>query len=250
MTMWIPQDARVELQPVAGSQWTISPETEVSESTDFFHCLPAEEKTALLFEGERRCHARGMAVLTEGQRGGDVFVVTRGRAAVECVAPSGRRIIVALIQPGGVVGDVAAIDGGKVSATVRALEIVETVSVSGARFRRLLREYPAVADMVLRRLCARLRDADRLLVEFGAGDAVGRVCARVAELAGEHGQVTRDGIRITLPLSQDEMAGYTGLSREAVSRVLSGMRQRGWIRTGRRTVLVHDLEAVRRASRR
>ena len=250
MTMWTSQDAQIEVQAVAVPAWTTGPDTEVSEATDFFQCLPPEEKTALLFEGERRCYLRGSALLSEGRRGGDVFVVTRGRAAVECVSPSGRRVIVAVIGEGAVVGDVAAIDGGKVSATVRALEAVEAVTVSGARFRRLLRDYPAVADMVLRRLCARLRDADSRLVELGTGDAVGRVCARLAELAAAHGQITGEGIRITLPLSQDELAGYTGLSREMVSRVLRALRVRGWVSTGRRAIVVHDLEAVRRASRR
>ena len=250
MTMWIPQDTEIEVQAVAVPAWNTRLESEVSEATDLFRCLPPEEKTALLFEGERRCHLRGSALLAEGVRGGDVFVIVRGRAAVECTAPSGRRVIVAVIGEGAVIGDVAAIDGGKVSATVRALEPVETVSVAGARFRRLLRQYPEVANLVLRRLCARLRDADRLLVEFGTGDALGRVCARLAELAGAHGEIGGDGIRITVPLSQDELAGCAGLSREMVSRVLSVLRQRGWVSTARRTVVVHDLPAVRRASRR
>jgi CRP/FNR family transcriptional regulator, cyclic AMP receptor protein len=225
-------------------------DAEASDHTDLLRCLPPAERAALLFEGERRHHPRGTALVTEGRRGGDVLILVRGRAAIERGAPSGRRIIVAVCQPGSIVGEVAAIDGGYISATVRALETVETVAISGARFRRLVRDYPAVADVVLRLLCARLREADRRLVEFGAGDAVGRVCARVADLAVEHGQVTGEGIRVTLPLSQDELAGYTGLSREAVSRVLSTLRRRGWISTARRAVVVHDLDALRRESRR
>jgi len=221
-----------------------------AEQSEFLDRLPAEERTAVFFEGERRYHPRGSALVAQGQRGGDVLVVVRGRAAIECDAPNGRRIIVAVCQPGSVVGEVAALDGGRVSATVRALETVETISISGARFRRLVREHPAVADVVLRSLCTRLRDADRRVVELGAGDAVGRVCARVAELAAEHGQITGEGILITLSLSQDELAGYTGLSREAVSRVLGVLRRRGWVSTARRTTVVHDLDAVRRASRR
>lgn len=245
------EDGEINPQPVATHPaWNSGPDTSEPDHTDFLRSLPAAERTALLFEGERRHHPRGAALISEGETGGDVLVIVRGRAAIERSAPNGRRIIVAVCQPGTIVGEVAAIDGGPVSATVRALETVETVSVSRARFRRMIEEHPAVAQTVMQCLCARLRDADRRLVEFGAGDAVGRVCARVAELASEHGQITGEGIRVTLPLSQDELAGYTGLSREAVSRVLSVLRRRGWVSTGRRTVMVHDLEAVRRASRR
>jgi len=217
---------------------------------DFLDCLPAAERLSVLFEGERRLHARGADIIREGQRGGEVLIILRGRAAVERQAPNGRRVIVAVCLSGSLVGEMSAVDGGPYSATVRALETVETVSVSGARFRRLLDQHSGVANLVMRGLCARLRDADRRLVELGAGDAVGRVCARVAELADEHGQVTAAGIRVTLPLSQEELAGYTGLSREAVSRVLGVMRRSGWISTARRAVIVHDLDAVRRASLR
>lgn len=246
------EDGQINAQPVAARvSWVDSVDADASDHDgDFLHCLPSAERAALLFEGERRHYPRGAHLVTEGRRGGDVLILVRGRAAVERGAPNGRRIIVAVCQAGAIVGEVAAIDGGNISATVRALETVETISVSGARFRRLVREYPGVADVMLRVLCARLRDADRRLVEFGAGDAVGRVCARIADLAVEHGQITAEGIWVTLPLSQDELAGFTGLSREAVSRVLAALRRRGWVSTARRTVVVHDLEAVRRASRR
>lgn len=230
--------------------WASIEAVETARGVDFLDCLPADERMALLFEGERRYHPRGTELVTEGRRGGDVLVIVRGRAALERQAPNGRRIIVAVCHSGSLVGEVPAIDGGVYSATVRALETVETVSVSPARFRRLLTEHVPVAHVVMRGLCARLRDADRRVVELGAGDAVGRVCARVAELAAEHGQITAVGIRVTLPLSQEELAGYTGLSREAVSRVLGVLRRRGWVTTGRRAVIVHDLESVRRASLR
>jgi len=169
---------------------------------------------------------------------------------VERQAPNGRRIIVAVLHGGAVAGEVSALDGGPYSATVRALETVETIAIPAPRFRRLVTEHAEVAAVVMRNLCTRLRAADQRLVELGAGDALGRVCARVAELASEHGLITAEGIRITLQLSQDELAGYTGLSREAVSRVLGVLRRRGWLSTGRRAVVVHDLDALRRAARR
>jgi CRP-like cAMP-binding protein len=233
----------------APTVWARIEDLDTVHGVDFLDCLPAEERMAILFEGERRYHPRGSVILSEGQRG-DVLVILRGRAAVERQAPNGRHMMLTVLHSGSLLGEVAAVDGGTCSATIRALETVETISVAGVRFRRLIAEYNGVANVVLRALAARLRDAESRLVELGAGDAVGRVCARVTELAAEHGQITAAGIRVTLPLSQQELAGYTGLSREAVSRVLGVLRRRGWVTTGRRAVIVHDLEAVRRASLR
>ena len=56
-------------------------------------------------------------------------------------------------------------------------------------------------------------------------------------------------VQITLPLSQEELAGWVGASREAVSKALGTLRRYGWIETGRRRVIVHDLQALRRHAR-
>ncbi|XVQ12670.1 helix-turn-helix domain-containing protein [Spirillospora sp. CA-255316] len=56
-------------------------------------------------------------------------------------------------------------------------------------------------------------------------------------------------VQITLHLSQEELAGWVGASREAVSKALGTLRRHGWIETGRRRVIVHDLQALRRHAR-
>jgi CRP-like cAMP-binding protein len=50
---------------------------------------------------------------------------------------------------------------------------------------------------------------------------------------------------VTLPITQEDLAGWTGSSLEATAKALRTLRSLGWISTGRRTLEVHDLEAVR-----
>ena len=52
-------------------------------------------------------------------------------------------------------------------------------------------------------------------------------------------------MRITLPISQTELASWVGISRKAVSNTLQVLRRRGWIQTGRKTIIVKDLDALR-----
>src|SRR5439155_16402466 len=106
-----------------------------------------------------------------------------------------------------------------------------------------------VAFVLTRLLAARLRDADRKRIEFGAYDTTGRVAARLVELAERFGEQTGDSLRISLPLSQDELAGWVGASREAVTKSLAALRARGWIETSRRTVIIRDLTALRQRAR-
>ena len=69
--------------------------------------------------------------------------------------------------------------------------------------------------------------------------------SRQEEMAERFGQPTEDGLKIALPFSQDELAGWTGASREAVSKALGALRARGLIRTSRMSVVVKDLDALR-----
>ena len=99
---------------------------------------------------------------------------------------------------------------------------------------------------LIRSIVGRLRDADLKRIEFGAFDILGRVARRLVELADRFGEPSPDGIRITLPLSQDELAGWVGGSREAVSKALRTLRDRGYLTTARRAMTIRDVDAVRR----
>lgn len=73
---------------------------------------------------------------------------------------------------------------------------------------------------------------------------VGRVAARLVELAGRYGEASARGVRITLPLCQEQLAGSTGASREAVSKALRTMRELDWVQTERRQITVRDVDAL------
>jgi CRP/FNR family cyclic AMP-dependent transcriptional regulator len=83
-------------------------------------------------------------------------------------------------------------------------------------------------------------------VEFTALDSAGRVAQRLVELAERFGDRTAEGLLIDLGLTQDEIASWTGTSREALTRALTLFRQRGWIATERRRILLLDVESMRR----
>ena len=69
---------------------------------------------------------------------------------------------------------------------------------------------------------------------------------RLAELTERLGEQTADGIGVELPLSQEQLASWCGASREATVKALGTLRMRGCIATGRRSVLIRDIDALRR----
>ena len=92
-------------------------------------------------------------------------------------------------------------------------------------FRDFLDSHAQVAVALLHLVVERLRDADRKRVEFAAYDTPARVAQRIVELAERFGEPDAQGTRITVALSQDELAGWVGASREAVAKALRTLRE-------------------------
>jgi CRP-like cAMP-binding protein len=130
-------------------------------------------------------------------------------------------------------------------ATVTVVDPGEAMVVTAPRFLAALEEQPGLALVLLRSIVGRLRDADRKRAEFTELDVVGRVAHRLVEMAERYGESGGEGIRIGLAISQRELAGWVGSSREAVNKALQQLERQGFIALERRQITVLDLDAIR-----
>jgi CRP-like cAMP-binding protein len=222
----------------------------VDEPT-FLDALDADAREALIAAGRPRRYPRGSLVFAEGDEGHDVLVVQSGAVKVVVGAPNGRDVILDVLHPGEILGELSAVDGGVRSATVLALEPTEVLVVSQDRFQELLREHSSIGRSLLGVLSLRLRGAARRQLEFGANDAIGRVCLRIIDLRQRYGQVQADGrVVVQVPFSQADLANWAGLSREAVVKGLRSLRSLGWIDSdGNRITVLDEPALADRASR-
>ncbi|MER5648030.1 Crp/Fnr family transcriptional regulator [Streptosporangium sp. NPDC002524] len=209
--------------------------------------LTEDEVKALYAAGRPRRWDRGATMFTEGDVSDWVLVLTSGRVKVSSHTAAGTEVVLAVRGPGALLGEFAAIDGLPRSATVTALEPVEGITVRD--FSSYLQANGRVAVLLMQMVTGKMRDSDRKRIEYGAFDTTGRVATRLVELAERYGEPDNGGVRVALPLSQDELAGWTGASREAVSKALRSLRDRGLIETGRRRVIIHDMEGLRKRAR-
>lgn len=214
--------------------------------SEFWDQLTPTEAAELEQAGRRREFGKGSVIFREAERSDWVAVLRAGRVKVSVDTANGTEVVLAVRGPGVLLGEFAAIDGEPRSATVTAIEPVTAVAIPLSAFEAYLQANGRVTLLLMRALTGKLRDADRKRIEFGAHDTIGRVAARLVEMTERFGQPAEDGTRIALPFTQDELAGWTGASREAVSKALGVLRSAGEIRTSRMAVIVRDLEALRR----
>jgi CRP-like cAMP-binding protein len=209
----------------------------------FLDRLQPAEQEELLRLGRVRHYRAPSVLFFECDDTHDVLVVRSGDIKVS-ITLDDREVLLDVLGTGDLLGELSAIDGGPRSATASALTPVEVVAIPAAAFMGFLTAHPHVSLDLMRALAGRLRSASRRQVEYGALDGLGRVCRRLVELIDRYGTATEDGVVITTPLSQTEIAAWAGLSREAVVKGLHALRTLGWVATSGRTITVRDVDAV------
>jgi CRP-like cAMP-binding protein len=181
----------------------------------------------------------------EGEVDERVMLVLSGRVKVTHVSDEGRELLLSIRDPGDVLGELAFIDGQPRAATVTALEPVQALVMPGQVFRSHLQTTPRVAVKLLEIVAHRFRETTAMRLQFAASDTMGRLAARIVELADRYGEQAPEGIVVPTPISQEELAAWTGASRAGVAQALQALRELGWIETERRRLIVKDIAALR-----
>ena len=220
--------------------------TGFEDQVPFLSRLEFEDRKSLLELGSQMRFAVREVLLREHEPSAHVLIMLTGWTKVTAAAANGYEALLALRGPGDIVGESAVLSGRSRSATVTALGQVEALAIDPGRFLALLHERPAIAMRLLALTTDRIRDSDRRRMEFAALSVQERLASLLLELSRTHGEMTSEGLRLTTGLTQQELAGSVGASREAVARLLKTLRDRGVVLTGRRGLVVLRPEVLRR----
>jgi len=210
---------------------------EVLAKTELFDALLPEEVAQLAEHAEERRLARNDILCREHDPADEMFIVTEGRLAVTRGFVDGRESVIALMEPGDLVGEMPLFDGRARSTDVRALEPSAVVVVPYDPVRELYSHRPELLWRVVRLLSIRLRVTDDALADSMFLDVAGRTAKRLLELSG--GQDV-----FLLPVTQEELAGMVGASRERVNKALASFARLGWIVQHDRRYTISDRGAL------
>jgi CRP/FNR family transcriptional regulator, cyclic AMP receptor protein len=210
----------------------------VSEA--FADALSSDDRAALIERGRRRRYPRGAELFHEGDRSDFVVVLLEGRIKVVIHGEDGTESLLSVRGPGAIVGELAGVDDSPRLATVLAVDPVTAQVLRAAEFEQFIGSHPSAAVALLRVVVGRLREADRRRAEFGGLDVTRRLAQLLADLVGGDLEVR---------LSQEELAGMIGASRESVARALRRLRDARVVTTGRRRVTVVDAGRLRLLAR-
>lgn len=177
---------------------------------------------SLAKEAEVRILKRGDVLFGEGDAPADLFVTVSGRIAMVNRSIDGRESVVALMEVGDLFGEMPLFDGANRSTDGRALEPSEVLIIPYGPLRTIYSNDPAQLWRVVELLASRLRTMDGVLADSVFLDVTGRTAKRLLEIAG-------DADDFSLPVTQEELAGMVGASRERVNKAIASFVRLGWI---------------------
>ena len=224
---------------------TMSAETQWQHLTrvGIFADLDEADRRALAACMKPRAYGTGEVIVGQEDAGDSLFLLTAGRVKVVLYGDSGREVILSILKPGEIFGEMSLLDNQPRSASVMAVEASQALVLERAAFVRHLHDHPNTALAVMRELSRRLRQADRVIGNLALLDVYGRVAGLLKELAQREGVQTDEGLVIRERPTQAEIAAMVGTSRETVSRALSDFQRRGLIvMSGKQVVLPHGCD--------
>jgi CRP/FNR family transcriptional regulator len=206
------------------------------QSYPLFQDLGDDVLQFLAAESHRRTFQEGDTIFYQGDPGSTCHLIVEGNVRVVVIGEDGRELAMRILGPGEIIGEMALFEDRPRSASVEALVRTRTLELHQEALLRCLRHSPTLALRLLGALSSRLRYATEEAEGLASLTVADRLLRRLWKLAEWSGVAVDDGVRLALPMTQQELAALVGTSRESINRALVQLRRedkvrldRGWI---------------------
>lgn len=179
-------------------------------------------------------------VFRKGDPGQSLRIIMSGRVKVSSSLPDGREVVLAVLERGEIIGEMAIIEDKARSADVSALEPTELLALHKRDFIPFLERNPKLCIRLLGILSERLRHTSEIVRDRTLLGLPSRLAKSLLDLARTHGRDTDEGIRIDMRLSQKMLGGLLGVSRESVNKQLRTWQSEGLIKLGRGYIILRE----------
>jgi CRP-like cAMP-binding protein len=224
-------------------------DNDIVRRAPLFTALDDEAAASLMDSMVEVTLTRGEQLFAEGDRGDRLYVIVEGKIKLGRASGDGRENLLAILGPGEMFGELSLFDPGPRTATAVSVSDSRLIGLGHEALQPWLLRHPEVAQQLLKALAQRLRRTNEALADLVFSDVPGRVAKSLLDLAGRFGRTTDEGVLVAHDLTQEELAQLVGASRETVNKALADFATRGWLRLEARSVVLLDVERLRRRAR-
>lgn len=212
----------------------------------FFCDLPKGSLEELEKVKYASAYPQGAVLFVEGQAPRGVYIVCSGRVKLSTTSREGKTLILRIAQAGEVLGLHATVSGKPYELTGETLQPCQLDFIRRDDFLRFLQHHGDACLNAAEHLSQNCQNAYELIRSLGLSHSVGEKLARLLLEWASDGEETKDGIRIKISLTHEEIAQLIGTSRETVTRVLSEFREKKFAHLHGSTLMIMNRPGLER----
>jgi CRP/FNR family transcriptional regulator len=190
----------------------------------------------------------GSLLFLEKQDPRGVFVLCAGEIKLSISSSGGKTLILKIARPGDVLGLMATVTGNPYEVTAETLHPCQVMFVRRDDFLRFIARHPEANQEVIRQLSSSYQGACEQLRTVGLSASAPEKLARVLLEWCAEGKATKEGTKVKLPLTHEEIAEFIGTTRETVTRTLSEFKSRQLVALQGSTLMVANRAALQSIS--
>ncbi len=187
---------------------------------------------------------KGSVLFVEGQVPRGVYVLCRGRVKISVNSSDGKTMILKIAEPGEVLGMHACVSNQPYELTAETVQPCQVVFIKREDFQRFLEEHGSACLQAAEHLSENCHNAYDMIRAIGLSHSASEKLARMLLELASDGDTTKDGIRVKLALTHEEIAQVIGTSRETVTRLLGGFRKKQMAVLRGSTLLIKNKAAL------
>lgn len=207
--------------------------------------LSSSEIDHLLNYARVENHPAGREIYAKGSPGQSMMAVLSGAAKMSSVSPEGKEIVLNIIYPGEIFGEIALLDGKERSADAVAMTDCQILVFNRRDVLPVLERHADICLMLIRVLCERLRRTSAQVEDVLFRHLEARIAKALLQLAGHAGGSGGRNAPLDLRLSQRDLGNIVGSSRESVNKQLQIWHRAGLIDLAKGSIVIRDAAAIK-----
>ena len=187
---------------------------------------------------------RRQLIYLPGDAPDTVYLLKAGRVKISRVNDEGKELILAIMDPGEVFGELEVLDSSPRDTIAEALEDISVCVMRREDFVEVLKKNPDLTYRLTKLIGFKLKKIENRIEDLVFSDVPVRLAHLLMNLSNEFGQQEDGGIRLNVRITHQELANLIGSTRETVSATLSDFKRRGFILQDHRTIIIQDSKSL------
>src|ERR1043166_2997740 len=204
---------------------TMRAERAALDRCDLFQPLSGSERAALFAHARPHKYAANESIFLMGSPGDDMVAVVSGTIRISVPSPDGKEIVLAILGPGEICGEIALLDGKERTADANAATECSVVVLERRDVLAFLAKYPDTWTKLIGVFCARMRAMDHQLSEFAMTPMPVRLAKALLRLANPGGHAHDGGALESIRLTRSGCDRFGRLGQYRCAHRAEGRRR-------------------------